>query len=521
MGSTADYNDMARAGEAPQHVIELATEAGGVVGRAGGDADLVARFKRAGLYLDQFPNGVHAVSCPWAAQHADGSVPSQISATRLVPGTQGGHAFVCVARSCALKTVADVLDALAEGVKPDPRIVWPYPKLGKHGEFIGPSRVHVENTKALLEAYGISARYNQMTHRPELVVPGFTPPPERAENAMISKVIDLAERHGLAEKQTIRHLQELQVDYHPVRDWISTRAWDGVDRLAPLLATLHLAPSCDADLAHLLARRWLVNCVCAVMPGFAGFRPQGVLTFQGAQGAGKTSWLRSLAPPNSGWFAEGLDVDPHDRDSVQRLTSVWIAELGEVDATFKKADVAALKALVTREEDIYRSAYDRREERIPRRTMLTASVNRVDFLVDDTGNRRWWAVPIDAADWQHGIDMQQLWAQVYVRAQAGEPWWLSAEEQQRLAEANSNHERDNPLRDEIRDTFDFLDPESPRGEFMTLLSVGLALPTFSEMQRTPSHQEQMKIAAELKALGATAKKRPDHNVWSVRLKKKQ
>jgi putative DNA primase/helicase len=273
------------------------------------------------------------------------------------------------------------------------------------------------------------------------------------------------------------------------------------------------------ELAHLLVRRWLVGCVCAVMPGFRGFRPQGVLTFQGPQGHGKTSWFRALTPADSGWFAEGLDVDPHDRDSVQRLTSVWIAELGEVDATFKKADVAALKALVTRDVDIYRSAYDRREERIPRRTMLAASVNRIDFLVDETGNRRWWTIPVVSVDWQHGIDAQQLWAQMYVLAQGGEPWWLSSEEQSRLAQTNTNHERDNPLRVEICDTFELADPEGPRHEFMTLLAIGSALPTYKEQSRMPTHQEQVKIAAELRGIGAKMKPRPDHNVWSVRLRK--
>ena len=337
----------------------------------------------------------------------------------------------------------------------DLQIEWPVKFTSKDGE-IRPSKVHLENTAALLTAYGIQVRHDLMQHRMKIEVPWLEVAPERAENAALSTVIDLAERHGLSERYTLRHLPLLATEYHPAGEWIRSKPWDGTDRVSALLASVKPRPGADAALADLLLRRWLVGCVCAAVHDqgmFPTFKPQGVLTLQGAQAQGKTSWLLALAPKGSGWIAEGLDLNPHERDSLQRLTAYWIVELGELDATFKKADLAALKGFIIRDIDVYRAAYERREERVPRRTMVAATVNRSDFLVDPTGNRRFWTVPVESLDFNHGLDMQQVWAQLLDMAIKGERWWLDKGEQQVLAALILNSRRK-----VHREVFESLDP---------------------------------------------------------------
>lgn len=340
-----------------------------------------------------------------------------------------------------------------------PHILWPVPVAPKAKDDAPknvPAPKYIENTAALLDAYRIHVRWNLMRHTLEVQIPNFSPAGERSENANLSTLIGLATRCGLTQIHVMDHLNTLAREYHPVRDWINSRAWDGTDRIADLMNTLKMPADSDTELAGVLITKWLVSCAAAVMPAnLTGrpFTPQGVLTLQGAQGKGKTEWFKSLAPPHSGWIMAGRILDPHDRDSVQQATSHWIVELGEVDATFKRADVAALKAFITQDFDVYRAAYARREERTPRRTVLGATVNRKNFLVDETGNRRWWTVPVQDIVWQHDIDTQQLWAQVAQMVAAGAAWWLTDTEQAQLAGNNKQHEMRDPLVDDLWETW--------------------------------------------------------------------
>lgn len=378
-----------------------------------------------------------------------------------------------------------------------PSINFPHRKRGRNGQPGAVDATCLENTAALLDAYGIGCRYNLMRHSLELTVPGFAPDPEREASATLSRVLELAERNGLRAKNLLDHLQILAVQYHPVADWIASRVWDGQDRVAALIATIALAPSADANLSGILIHRWLISCARSVLsdPNLPRFAPQGVLVFQGAQGIGKTQWLRSLAPTDNDWIMLGRTIDPHSRDSIQQATSVWICELGELDATTRKADVSALKAFVTGDVDVYRSAYDRREESRRRRTMMAGTVNPRTFLPDETGNRRWWTVATAGLDWQHGLDMQQVWAQLAVQVRQGAIWWLTPEEQRQLAESNRDHEITDPLVEDLWQTWKpaitVAGQTPPRS---TLADIWQALPGRSGRPRTRAESNALATA---------------------------
>lgn len=368
-------------------------------------------------------------------------------------------------------------------------IDWPVASKGR------PSKLHVENTAALFAAYGIGVRYNLMTHKLELSIPGFEVPAERAENATLARVVELAERNGLAEKQTLSHAQILAESYHPVWDWICSKPWDGEDRLAAFGQTLQLTDTPHYDLHCTLLRKWLISCVRAVAPhnnGGPAFRPQGVLTLQGAQGMGKSRWIEALAPANSGWILTGAALDPHDKDSVEQLTSVWICELGELDGTISRNHTAAIKMFVDRPADTYRRAYARASETVARRTVMAASVNPKAFLVDDTGSRRWWALPVEHITVDHGIDMQQFWAQVATLLAAGEPWWLTSAEVMALNVANLRHTVGDPVVDDLWATW------KPGAEFQreTLAEIWSAMPGRANRPRTRAESLALTQALE-------------------------
>ena len=374
-------------------------------------------------------------------------------------------------------------------MSPTARIAWPV--VHERGPHRGrPIKTRIENSRAMLAAYGVAVRYDLMRHRIDIAIPGFMPAAERRANASLDWLRTMAQGHGLDKDAILDHLTLEATEFHPVLDWIRSCPWDGLDRMADLVDTIETSD----DLAPELIKRWVRQCAAALV--VEDFRPSGVLVLQGLQGGGKTTWCARLAPP-SDWVAIGMNIDPSNRDSVQAVTRHWIAELGELDATFRKADVAALKAFVDRGEDVYRAAYARREERIPRRTVLFASVNRPDFLHDETGNRRWWVVKTDRCRWNHEIDTQQLWAQALAEVEAGEPWRLGEFERQ-LSERNRRFEPIDPLIDSLWQTWETVaDPSESDWH-----SIGSILHEMPAADDRPGKREVNMVARALRMSGA-------------------
>ena len=309
---------------------------------------------------------------------------------------------------------------------------------------------HEENTNALFDHYEISCRYNEMKKDLDIEIPHRTTHKDTALNAKVVMCEDMARAHKYSHTVINDHLLLIgnQNHYHPARDWISSQEWDGVDRVDELLETLDTP---DKELARTLLWRWLISGVAAVYME-EGFRSQGVLTLVGRQGLGKTRWLTSLVPERD-WVKDGVVLDARNKDSVLQAVSRWIVELGELDATFRKADVAALKAFITMEEDVLRPAYAKKMDSYQRRTIFCASVNDSDFLVD-TENRRFWVIQTDRLNPNHSIDIQQLWAQAYAAWRAGdEPHWLIPEEAAMLEKHNRVFEAIDPIIERFNDVF--------------------------------------------------------------------
>jgi putative DNA primase/helicase len=237
-------------------------------------------------------------------------------------------------------------------------------------------------------------------------------------------------------------------------DWITSKEWDGRAHIDCLIDTVETPPDFPDDIKTIIIRKWMISAVAAASMK-TGFACRGVLVFQGRQSKGKTSWFRRLVPSDSGWFGEGKILDPSDKDLLKIFVSHWIVELGELEGTFKKADLARLKAFITNNRDQVRMPWARKVSEFPRRTVMCASVNQKEVLMDSTGNTRWWVVPTVKIDYTHDIDMQQAWAEAYRLFKSGETWWLTPEEEERLEEQNGRFEAPDAVEDMIATTFDW------------------------------------------------------------------
>lgn len=316
---------------------------------------------------------------------------------------------------------------------------FPHTKETKNGTLVKGSQ---DNMRALMEGYGIAAHYDVIRKKPVVHVPGLSSCTDQADNAALEFMCSLAAINDMPTGQAVGLVVSLAYasPRNVVASFIKSKAWDGVDRVTALQDTLTLRDGFPVPLRDLVLRKWLISAVAAALKP-SGFYSKGVLTLQGAQSLGKSPWFMCLLPESlrQDYLLSGALLEPDNRDSVKTAVSHWITELGEVDATMRKADIARLKAFLSNPVDKLRLPYARTDSEFQRRTVFGASVNPEEFLQDETGNLRWWVLPVVAIDYRHGLDMQQVWAQVATYYEAGERWWLEREEEQLLDHWNAGH----------------------------------------------------------------------------------
>ena len=82
--------------------------------------------------------------------------------------------------------------------------------------------------------------------------------------------------------------------YHPAREWVDEYRWDGEDRFEEALFE-SLDVKTDKELAREYLRVWSIQTARCLV-GDKGFTAELVLILKGDQDAGKTRWIKSLAP---------------------------------------------------------------------------------------------------------------------------------------------------------------------------------------------------------------------------------
>ncbi|GGE57458.1 virulence-associated E family protein [Actibacterium pelagium] len=299
-----------------------------------------------------------------------------------------------------------------------------------------------ENVGHLTETYGIDVRYNVIAKRLEWDHPAIPMQGDNAENNLHSRLVGLADMNSVPKGHLDLHLTALGETnaYNPVTDYLSGLNWDGAERINEAAEKLN---SSDAEIARIALRLFFIQACAAADNGeIARSRNDNieahfeyVLVLVGDQGVGKTKGFRRLLPPPlRKYYGEGQVLNVNDKDSVKRVVSFWVVELGELDATFNKSDVSHLKAFTSQSEDRIRAPYARKASNYARRTVFVGTVNEESFLADETGNRRYLPLKVGGvdADWSDDF-VEQLWAEAWQLYENGAQWWPTEEEAQLLA----------------------------------------------------------------------------------------
>ena len=207
--------------------------------------------------------------------------------------------------------------------------------------------------------------------------------------------------------------------FHPVRDFLETLKHDGQTRVDRLW--IDYAGSPDNDYYHQAARMFMVACVARIYE--PGHKFDFVPILFGAQGKRKSTFINALACE---WFGELKAKFSEEAKLVEQMQGCWLMEIPELSGITKSV-VEDVKAFISATKTQVRLAYGHHSQVFKRQCCFIGSTNEDRFLVDHTGNRRWWPIAV-GVDTMDTVELErnrnQLWAEavaIYKAMRAEQP----------------------------------------------------------------------------------------------------
>ena len=261
----------------------------------------------------------------------------------------------------------------------------------------------------------------------------------------LNSIVIRARRENVCEKgnpkteiQELIHSEEV-CDHNPIKEYLdSLPKWDGQTHVAKLFSRL---PGITTE-QHAFFAIWLRSAVAHWLQMDTLHGNECVPTFIGAQGCGKTTFVKRLLPAHlREYFLDHLNLS-NKFDKEMALTNNLLVNLDELEA-IRPSQHAALKQTLSKSKVNGRPIYGASQEDKPRYASFVATTNNPHPLTDATGSRRYICLTIPKGqqiDNTGEIDYEQLYAQVLyeVREQKA-PYWFNNMEVKRIQELNLNY----------------------------------------------------------------------------------
>jgi hypothetical protein len=204
----------------------------------------------------------------------------------------------------------------------------------------------------------------------------------------------------------------------PIREWLESLAWDGTPRLDHMAEDIFGVTGVGEDqLERLILRKLMIASVARQFRPGAKFDVMVVL--EGRQGTRKSTAIRTLFGEA---YTASFDADMQSKDFKMLLGGHLAVEIAEL-ASLDKSHQNVVKSLLSETTDVFRPPYGRHVERRARRCVIIGSTNDPEYLVDLTGNRRYWPLRCGMVDTDLLLEQRdQLWAEAVAAFRAGESW---------------------------------------------------------------------------------------------------
>jgi len=289
--------------------------------------------------------------------------------------------------------------------------------------------------------------------------------------------------------------------YDPIRNYLDHVANHIQPTYIDRLASTYLRPG-DAEQSEPTLFDHMIRCtlIAAVRRIYEpGSKHDNATVLMGEQGARKSSFWAAIG---GDFFSDALR-DISSKDDLMVLHRSWIMEWAELDHVTSKKHAGQVKAFLSQSTDMFRVPYGKATEAFPRRCIIVGSTNRDSgFLVDETGNRRFWVIPVTCT-LQKPIDVPALymerdaiWSAAVAAYRNGEPSVLTAEQEAMVAEQNQDYLVESPWRAPIEAWL--IAPHNKTKDITT--DVLLADAILKPVERQ-TRSDQMQVGSILRDLG--------------------
>lgn len=321
----------------------------------------------------------------------------------------------------------------------------------------------VEEMEEFINGY-MKFRMNMLTHQIEtqLIADAYTDRPEasachwqRLTDHIENSLWCAMQHHGMAVNLNELHTllgSDFVKEYHPLKEYLDgLPPWDGeTDYIGRLAAMVHVKESPHSPLQQDKSRerndlsetpvrfadilkRWMVSMIAATLNETVV--NQVILTLIGRQGSYKTSFMQHILPPVlSEYYTTKSNSSRMTKDDLFTMTENLVINLEEID-TMPPSELNQLKAMVTQRYVDERRAYGRNKVHLPHVASFVATGNNLQFLTDDTGNRRWLPFEVEDIDspWEADIPYEGIYSQTYALYQdINFRYWFTDKEIQQL-----------------------------------------------------------------------------------------
>ena len=270
------------------------------------------------------------------------------------------------------------------------------------------------------------------------VTADYRPLTQEAQNSMVIHAL----REGLDEvcnpKADITmyvNSEEVRM-YNPVLAFLNDLPkWDGQNHVAKLFSRL---PGLSSEQLAFLAV-WLRATVVHWLQLDTLHGNEVVPVLIGAQGCGKTTFLRRLLPCQlREYYLDHLNLS-NKFDKEMALTNNLLVNLDELEA-IRPSQHAALKQTLSKNKVNGRPIFGKAQDDRPRYASFVSTTNNPHPLTDATGSRRYICLRIPKGqliDNAGDIDYEQLYAQLlYEIRELNAPYWFNNEEVTRIQQLN-------------------------------------------------------------------------------------
>ena len=293
--------------------------------------------------------------------------------------------------------------------------------------------------------------------------------------------------------------------YDPVRIYLEHVANTINPTYIDRLATTYLRPldisSAKPTIYDEMLKCTLIAAVARCLD--PGCKFDNACVIMGDQGAQKSSFWGCLG----GEFYSDALGDISSKDDIMVLHRSWLMEWAELDRITNLRHAGQVKNFLSQAVDYFRVPYGKTVEHFPRRGIIVGTTNKTTgFLVDETGNRRFWVIPTTKTQ-QDQIDTTSLklerdaiWSAAVHAYHNKQPTHLSAEAENKVFDENISYVVESPWRTIIQDYL------VARRKVDLLTTEELLTEAVMKPIERQTRSDQMQISQILKNLGWIAKR---------------